>query len=260
MSNIPRGRFIWHELLTPDADSAQRFYTKTVGWGIQPWPGSNPPYTMWLNGEKAVGGIQTMTPQVTQGGGTPAWLTYLSTPDTDDTVARARERGATVHVEPRDIPDVGRFAVLSDPQGAMFAVYTPQNVMDGAEETQPGVRDFSWHELSTSDPDAAWKFYSELFGWEEISSMDMGEGTGMYRMYGHNGVMYGGIYKSQQPGESPAWLHYVGVDNADEAAERVRKEGGQVVNGPMEVPGGDRIAMCVDPQGAKFAVHSRAAS
>jgi predicted enzyme related to lactoylglutathione lyase len=257
MPNTTRGRFIWHELLTTDPEGAQQFYRKTVGWGTQPYVGSDPPYTMWLNGEKPVGGIMPMPPQATQSGGSPSWLTYLSTPDVDDTVARAQNLGATVHVQPRDIPEVGRFAVLGDPQGAMFAVYTPEN-STGSDDETPGPRDFSWHELSTSDPEAAWKFYSELFGWEEISSMDMGEAGGLYRMYGHDGVMYGGMYKSTQPGEQPAWLHYVGVDNADEAVERVKQAGGQVVNGPMDVPGGDRIAQCVDPQGAMFAVHSRA--
>jgi predicted enzyme related to lactoylglutathione lyase len=257
MSTTTRGRFIWHELLTPDPVGAKQFYTKTVGWDTQAYPGSDPPYTMWLNGDTPVGGIMAMPPEATKSGGAPAWLTYLSTPDVDDTVARAQKLGASVHVQPRDIPNVGRFAVLSDPQGAMFAVYTPETPM-GSDDERPGPRDFSWHELSTSDLDAAWEFYRELFDWEDLSSMEMGDGLGMYRMYGHNGVMYGGMYESTEPGARPGWLHYVGVESADQAAERVKQAGGQVVNGPMDLPGGDRIAQCIDPQGAMFAVHSRA--
>ena len=80
----------------------------------------------------------------------------------------------------------------------------------------------------------------------------------MYQMFSRNGVMLGGMFNaSPQMPAPPGWLHYVLVDDVNRAVEAVTSGGGQVLNGPMEVPGGDWIAQCTDPQGAMFAVHAR---
>jgi predicted enzyme related to lactoylglutathione lyase len=119
----------------------------------------------------------------------------------------------------------------------------------------PPVGHFSWHELATTDPEAAFAFYADLFGWEKTSAMDMGP-MGVYQMFGPGGVPFGGIYRkpAEQPGP-PAWLHYARVPDTNAAVETVRQKGGQVLNGPMEVPGGDMVAMILDPQGGPSAVH-----
>ena len=148
-------------------------------------------------------------------------------------------------------------AVLADPQGTVFAVYTPEAPTPSSDT--PALGEFSWHELATTDPAAALGFYSALFGWEKTNSFDMGPESGLYQMYGWGGKSMGGIYK--KPADMPAppnWLPYAMVANADQAAARATAAGGQIVNGPMEVPGGDRIAVILDPQGAAFAVHSKA--
>ncbi|HEX4575630.1 MAG TPA: VOC family protein, partial [Gemmatimonadales bacterium] len=122
------------------------------------------------------------------------------------------------------------------------------------------IGDFSWHELATKDWQAAWRFYQALFGWDKDEAMDMGP-AGMYQMFGRGGRQLGGIYNT--PSDMPApphWLSYVRVASADQAAKTVSALGGKVVRGPMDVPGGDRIAMCVDPHGVAFAVHSTAAA
>src|SRR5262249_30203918 len=113
--------------------------------------------------------------------------------------------------------------------------------------------DFSWHELSTADLDAALSFYGELFGWEAAERHDMGE-IGFYQLFTRNGQTIGGMYVTP-PGLSPHWLSYVRVKNVDEAAWAARAGGGRTVKGPMEVPGGDWTAQTIDPQGAAFAVH-----
>ena len=87
--------------------------------------------------------------------------------------------------------------------------------------------------------------------------MDMGE-NGTYQMFSRKGVLLGGMFNaSPQMPAPPGWLHYVLVDDLNRAIEAVKSGGGQVLNGPMEVPGGDWIAQCMDPQGAMFAVHAR---
>ncbi|HXV85402.1 MAG TPA: VOC family protein, partial [Gemmatimonadales bacterium] len=258
MAGEVRGRFLWHELLTTDTRAAQPFYKTVVGWGVEAWD-QDKTYQMWMTKTGPVGGIMTLPEDARAMGAPPNWLTYVGTPDVDATVRQATQRGARVLKEAFSIPKVGRMAVLADPQGAVFAAYTP----DGwsGPSPVPGMGEFSWHELATTDPVAAFTFYHALFGWDKTDSFDMGPELGLYQMYGlaGSGQTMGGIYR--KPAEMPAppnWLPYALVPNADRAADRAKAAGGTILNGPMEVPGGDRIAMLLDPQGAAFAVHSRA--
>lgn len=250
-----RGRFVWHDLMTPDIEAAKTFYTAITGWGTQTWEQSNPPYRMWTAGETPIGGSMRLPDEAVAGGARPHWLAYVTVPDVDAAVARAQELGAQVMRPPTDIPTVGRFGVIADPQGASIAVYKPASSQP-APEGMPPVGDFSWHELATTDAEAAFGFYADLFGWEKISAMDMGP-AGVYQLYGRQGQPpVGGIYnKPAEMAGPPAWLHYIRVPDVHKAAEAIKTHGGQVINGPMEVPGGDQIVMGIDPQGGPFAVH-----
>jgi predicted enzyme related to lactoylglutathione lyase len=155
---------------------------------------------------------------------------------------------------PTSVPDVGRFAVLDDPQGATFAIFQP--LSPGAPPAgMPAVGEFSWHELPTTDHAAAFAFYATLFGWAPTEAMDMGA-QGVYQMFGQGGTTYGGIFNRMHAEVPPHWLHYVRVADLDRALDAVRQGGGHVLAEPMEVPGGDHIAQCVDPQGARFALHA----
>jgi uncharacterized protein len=254
--NNARGQFVWYDLMTTDPEAAQAFYTAVVGWGTHVWENPGMSYTMWMAGDRPIGGIMKLPDEAVAGGARPHWVGYVAVPDTDATVARAQELGAKVMVPPTDIPTVGRFAVLADPQGALIAAFTPQGSGQGPE-LPPPVGHFSWHELSTTDPEAAFTFYTDLFGWEKTSAMDMGE-MGVYQMFGPGGVPFGGMMRkpAEQPGP-PAWLHYARVPDVNAAVEAVNKNGGQVIHGPMEVPGGDMIAMILDPQGGPAAVHEK---
>jgi hypothetical protein len=251
-----RGRFVWFDLMAPDVEAAKAFYPAVMGWGTQIWEAPGMSYTMWTAGERPLGGFMPMPPDAVAGGAHPHWLAYVSVPDTDATVARAGELGAKIMVPPTDIPTVGRFAVIADPQGATIAPFTPAPGSMGPPEGPPAVGDFSWHELATSDYEAAFAFYSELFGWEKVSQFDMGPDLGIYQLYGRGGAPLGGMYtkNAHMPGP-PAWLHYARVADVNAVVEPVRQHGGQILNGPMEVPGGDWILMVLDNQGAPFAVH-----
>ncbi len=251
-----RGRFVWYDLLTTDPKSATTFYTKLIGWGTTQWEGSEFPYTMWTIGEDSIGGIMELPDEVKAAGAPPHWLAYVAVPDVDATVKQAKKLGAKVHKEATDIPTVGRFAVLADPQGAVFAIFTAEAEPPG-HEGPPKKGEFSWHELATTDHEAAFDFYNSIFGWDKTDSMDMGE-AGIYQMYGRKGMPLGGMFNKtpDMPGP-PFWLFYTLVDDVHKAVETVKKMGGKVLNGPMEVPGGDFIVQCLDPQGAPFALHSR---
>ena len=248
MSN--EARFVWYDLLTNDREAAVRFYGAVLGWGTQPFevPGKEP-YLMWTRGGTPIGGSMTMPQAELDAGTKPHWLGYVGVDDVDAMVAKANASGGKTLVPPTDIPTVGRFAVLQDPQGAFFAVYRSLQPSPPPGEPQEG--DISWHELATTDVEAAFRFYHELLGWEESGRADMGE-AGTYLMFGT--PMIGGMYAMPHV---LGWLYYVRVADLDAALERVRAHHGQVTHGPMEVPGGDRIAQCFDPQGGAFALHEK---
>lgn len=255
--NDVSGRFVWYDLATTDPDAAKEFYTKLIGWGTQ--HEEDPSYTMWTNNDAPLGGVMTLPDEAKKMGAPPHWLAYIATPDVDATAKQATELGGKVLRDPTDIPNIGRFAVIADPQGAVFAAYTSASEQPASDEA-PKRGEFSWHELATTDHEAAFKFYNTLFGWDETESMDMGE-AGTYQMYGREGMTLGGMYnKSADVPGPPHWLLYVKVDSVDQAVDEVNRLGGKVLNGPMEVPGGskDKVAQCMDPQGVAFAIHSSA--
>jgi predicted enzyme related to lactoylglutathione lyase len=251
-TTMKKGRFDWYDLMTTDTAAAKAFYTKTIGWKTTKWEKSD--YEMWSAGEEAIGGMMALPEEARKAGAPSHWLAYTETDDVDATAKKAEQLGGRVMHPPTDIPTVGRFAVLADPQGAAFAVFKPLEPMADAP---PKAGFFRWHELNTTDHEAAWKFYAELFGWKHAGSMDMGPGMGTYRMFGldSENSMGGMSDMAKVQKMPPHWLYYVTVDDLDAALASIQQNGGKVLNGPMEVPGGDKVAQCMDPQGALFAVH-----
>lgn len=252
-----RGRFAWYDLMTTDQDAAIDFYTKLIGWETRPFEGGEQPYTMWANGDQPLGGLMDISPEAVAAGAPPSWMAYVVVPDVAAAAEQVVELGGSVTHPPTDIPNVGQFAVIADPQGAAIAIYGSHN--DGsAPEEPPTVGRFSWHELMTVDYLGGFEFYHALFGWEVLEDMDMGE-HGVYRIYGRNGVPLGGMMNTTEDmSMPPSWVYYIRVEDVDKAAADVKELGGQVTVGPIEVPGGDRIVQCTDPQGGYFALHSSA--
>ena len=250
--NTVRGRFVWHELMTPNAAGAHEFYSKAVGWKTQAWE-QDKSYQMFTAPSGPLGA------SVEAREGTPQWVAYVGTDDVDATVEAATRLGAKVTTPPTALPNAGRYAVLTDPQGATFGVHASGG--ESQPETPPQYGEFRWHELATTaSPDEAFRFYSELFGWEELGRHDMGP-SGIYLLFGRNGQQTGGVFNKGDVGKpGPAyWVGYVRVKDVDGTVEKVKVARGSLLNGPMDVPGGDRIAQFADPHGAFFAVHMSAA-
>jgi uncharacterized protein len=212
---------------------------------------------MFVAGEQSIGGIMRL-PEAAQKMGAPQhWIGYVQTDDVDATAKKAEELGGRVYHPGTDIPTVGRFAILADPQGATFAVFKPLNEMDGGGAPSEAPGNITWAELNTTDYESAWKFYSTLFGWKPTSAMDMGPDMGKYFMFGvDSDKSMGGMSNAANMMKAPAhWLHYVVVADIDKACAQIKEKGGRVLNGPMDIPGGDRIAQCMDPQGGMFAIY-----
>ena len=241
------GRFVWHELLTTDTAAAAAFYPKVLPWRTA--PSSMPGYTIWMAGQTQIGGLMALPAEA--GATPPHWLVYVGTPNVDATCSQAQGLGARVVKPPADIPNVGRFAVLSDPQGATFALFTPGSGPPPGAPPAQGA--FSWHELATTDVAAALLFYGQLFGWTKGPGHDMGA-MGVYQIFQHGSSQVGGMCNVQGPSTAPSWLSYVSVADASRAVAAAKAGGGRLLHGPMEVPGGSWIAMMMDPQGGAFAV------
>jgi len=253
------GEFVWYDHWTNDLKAAEEFYTRAIGWNTQRFGEGPDAYVMWAVGDTAIGGIGKVPREADGRAGHPLWVAFVAVDDVDATAERALRLGGGIRTPGTDIPGVGRFAVIQDPQGAVIALHS--SIQEGstvpADRVKPGF--VCWHELYTTDHEAAWRFYSELFGWKHTSSMDMGA-DGPYFMFRHAdaaeqapfGAMFNGARTLDVP---PHWLYYVSVEGLEGTLGRVRDAGGEVCEGPMDVPGG-RIAPCRDPQGGAFAVFS----
>jgi predicted enzyme related to lactoylglutathione lyase len=252
------GAFIWYELQTPDPDGAKAFYDAVVGWTIEPRPSGEMDYRMIGRADGGnAGGVMRLTDDMASHGARPTWLAYLYVDDVDSTVAAIEADGGKAWMPAFDVPDIGRIALVSDPQGAPFYVMKPipprdrpDAVSDTFSPDKPGR--VSWNELSTSDPTAARKFYAERFGWNLDEFMPMGE-NGEYRFIHRDGERIGAIAGSMN-GQQPHWRYYFRVASISAAKEAAEKGGGKIIMGPMEVPGGDHIVIGSDPQGAEFAL------
>jgi predicted enzyme related to lactoylglutathione lyase len=250
-SNKP-GDYIWYELLTPDAEAAQKFYASILGWKFSDSGQSGMDYRIIDAGENSIGGLMPITKDMADGGAKPVWLGYIMVEDVDAMVAQIQKRGGSVQMPATDIPMVGRIAMVADPQGAPFYVMKPKGEGKSLAfaDDCPRVGHCAWNELHTPDQPAAWTFYGELFGWKKDGEMSMGP-MGQYEFIRHGGVI-GAMMSSAAVQGGPRWNQYFRVADVDVAKTAVEAGGGTVAQGPDEIPGGDFSMNCVDPHGALF--------
>lgn len=254
----PQGDFIWYELMTPDADGAKAFYDAVVGWNISEGAPEYQGYRMIGTGDgKTAGGVLPLNDQMQQKGARPTWLGYIQVQDVDQKAASIEAAGGRTLMPATDIPNVGRIAMVADPQGAPFYVMKPippagdPNARSDVFSTSAQER-VNWNELSTSDPAAARRFYGDQFGWETEEFMPMGE-LGEYRFIDFRGTRLGALCGTA-PGQQPQWRYYIRVGSIAAAKETIEEKGGTVRMGPHQVPTGDWILTGTDPQGAEFAL------
>jgi uncharacterized protein len=251
MLSGPNG-FVWYELMTTDISAAKAFYGAVLGWTVEPWGPPEIGYAIASISGTPVAGVMPLPEGIRARGGPPAWLGYIGTPDVDAATERLRQAGGAVNHAPADIPEVGRFSVVADPHGAVFMLFTPR---DGDQApVPPGTPGHvGWHELHAGNGEEAFGFYSGQFGWTKDQAIDMGP-MGTYQLFAAGGPAIGGMMTKTPNMPVPAWLYYFNVAALDEGAAKVTGNGGQVLFGPMQVPGGSWIIQAMDPQGAMFAL------
>jgi uncharacterized protein len=244
------GHFVWYELTTSDVEAAKAFYADVVGWGTRE-ESTSMAYTLFTAGQDSVGGLIGLPEHPRQIGAQPRWVGYVSVDDVDAAAGRIKQLGGTVHVPPTNIPNVSRFSVVADSQMAILVLVRWQSPgrHQSASIDKPGH--VGWHELLATDWEKAFVFYHEIFGWQKAET-HIGP-TGTYQLFSAAGQTIGGMFNKPPMAPVAFWLYYFNVADVDAAAQRVRANGGQILEGPTEIPGG-RVARCTDPQGAMFAL------
>lgn len=252
MSNI-NGKFIWYDLMTTDIDAAATFYGGVIGWTTADSGMSDRSYTLLSAGPAMVGGLMPIPENLRAEGVPPCWTGYVGVDDVDAYAVRVKEAGGSVRRGPEDIPDVGRFAVVADPYGAVFILFKESSDDSPADVAPMAPGHIGWHELQAGDREGAFAFYSGLFGWTKTEAHDMGP-MGIYQTFATGGLAVGGMMTREAQTPASFWLYYFNVDSVDAALSRVKDGKGQVLHGPQQVPGGVWIAQCLDPQGGMFAI------
>jgi uncharacterized protein len=236
------GKFVWHEQVSADPKQAQEFYTQLFGWGTETFKPGEIDYTMISAGGKNHGGFSTAM----EGAPPPHWLGHVRVDDVDATIEKAKNEGGELAAGPFEMDEVGKIAIISDPQGAYVSLYQPG---PDSEATGEGV--FVWDELGTTDVDAAQRFYEAVFGW---TTSDMGADYGGYRIFNVGETGIAGLMSLPEPSIPPHWQPYVAVDDPDATVAKATELGGTTLMEPMDVPKVGRIAVLKDPQGATFGI------
>jgi uncharacterized protein len=244
------GKFVWYDQMSNDLAGAEKFYSKVVGWTLAPNTMNAQKYTLLKAGETMVGGLMPIPQEAA--GIPPAWMGYIAVDDVKACADKVKAAGGAIHRPPTEIPNIGTFAVAGDPSGAGFLLFKGDGDQAPMQDpTKPGY--VGWHELHGDEPEKSLAFYSGLFGWTKGEAIDMGA-MGTYQIFSTKGQQSGGMVKKMEHESAPHWLYYITVDAIDAAQERVKSAGGQVIHGPMQVPGGSWIINGLDPQGAMFAL------
>lgn len=247
------GRFCWVDLGTTDAPAAKRFYTGLFGWSAEDMPmGDGMSYTMFHLGGKSVAALYQQDPQQQQAMGIPPnWLSYICVESADEAAGRAKTLGGGVLMEPFDVLDVGRMAIIQDPTGAVVALWEPRRHIGAGVIEEPNT--LAWNELATTDTGRAGDFYAGLLGWaaerQQYGPID-------YTVFKQGDRMNGGMMAiaADWGPVPPHWLVYFAVEDCDATTAAAERLGGTVHMAPTDIPRVGRFAMIRDPQAAIFAV------
>jgi uncharacterized protein len=255
MEEVPElkpGTFCYVELGTSDSAAAKSFYSQLFGWNYADHPmGPDSVYTMLqLNGQD-VGGLYQLMPEMVTQEIPPHWLSYVLVNSADESAEKAKAAGATLMKEPFDVYNIGRMAIITDPTGAVFALWEPKEQKGSGIYNVPNT--FCWNELGTNDTQKAGEFYSEVFGWTRDTQ---NFGPMEYTMFKNGDRGAGGMYKiTPEMGPMPPhWLVYFAVDDCDAKIQKATELGAHVMKPADDIPGVGRFAILADPQGAAFAV------
>ncbi len=248
------GRFVWFDMMSTDVPASVKFYSQLLGWKTKEVDmGAMGKYTLIINGERDIGGFMHLD----QKHGAPShWVAYMAVENVDAACETILGAGGKTLMPAMDIPDVGRFAVVADKEGAVFSPFKGNPASAKAEsDGPPPFGDFCWHEVMSEDPAGSAAFYTKVFGYS-VKENDMGP-MGIYRVLSRGEHMTCGIMQmpemAKKGGARPHWLHYLHVADVDSSTRNAREIGAKVYSEPMDIPSIGRFSVLADPTGAVFA-------
>jgi len=239
------------DLATSDQDAAKAFYGELFGWSYDDMPmDESSVYSMAKLGGHVTAAIAPQQAEQAAAGVPPHWQMYITVDDLDGAAAKVNEAGGNLHVPPFDVFEAGRMAVVTDPSGAFFMLWSPKHSIGSELVNVPGA--FCWSELIAPPNDKTASFYETVTGLKMIDmSMPDGSSYGGFTLDGTADTMLAGTMAPQMPGIPPHWSIYFGAASVDDTAAKVKALGGSVLMEPFDIPVG-RMAVCADPQGAMF--------
>jgi predicted enzyme related to lactoylglutathione lyase len=243
--------FAWYELLTTDLSAARSFYGKVLGWELQDASTKEFSYGLFTVAGRPVAGLMELPLEGRRKGATPRWMGYVAVEDVDGVVGLLERLGGTVYVPPTD-SNIGRLAVIADPQSATLALVEGLKYGD-APPGGPGR--ICWHELFAADANVAFEFYGTLLGWRKAEPVD--SPVESCQLFAAGERTLGGVFNKFASAPVPFWLYYFEVADIGLAMRGVRSAGGQITGGPVELWGGSWMAHCIDAQGAVFALQGK---
>ena len=244
------GRFVWADLVTSDVQAARQFYGSLFGWEFEGDPGTKTPFTLISQAGTPIGGI-VFSPNLRAEKQEARWLSYISVVDVDSAAARVRRGGGSVYVEPFDVPNRGRMAVVLDPQSVPLGLLRSQTG-DPPDDTVKPYR-WMWRELWTSDTAGALPFYTAVAGYAR-ATVDLSIQSEPYTVLTGGGKPRAGMGQITREGVEPLWLPYVNVEDPLAIAETTLRLGGAVLIAPNSTRRKNTVAVIADPTGGILAV------
>jgi predicted enzyme related to lactoylglutathione lyase len=246
--------FFWYDVMTTDTKAGQKFYCDVVGWTAEDTGPKGNGYILFNAQGQGVAGLMTIPEEAAKHGARPGWMGYIAVDDVDEAANRLQQEGGKVVRGPIDVPGIIRFAVVADPQGAAFMIAKatpPQNAPSPLPIGTQGT--IGWRELYANDWKTVFPFYEKMFGWTKADAIDMGP-MGTYQLFAAGGPPIGGMMTKPPQVPVPHWGFYINVPEIDAGVARIMAGGGKILNGPVEVPGGQWVVNAMDPQGAAFSL------
>jgi hypothetical protein len=245
--------FFWYDVMTTDTKAARKFYCDVVGWTAEDTGPKGNGYVLFNTHGQGVAGLMDIPEEAAKHGARPAWMGYIAVDDVNAAAKRIQQEGGKVMREPTEVPGIIRFAVVADPQGATFLVAKGLTATAPPPLTQGTQGTIGWRELYANDWKTVFPFYEKMFGWTKADAIDMGP-MGTYQLFAAGAQPIGGMMN--KPPQVPAayWGYYFNVPAIDAGVTRLTAGGGKVLNGPVEVPGGQWVVNAMDPQGAAFSL------
>lgn len=252
MTENTNGRFVWHDLMTTNVEQSLRFYGDLFPeWNIETIPMGEHTYYKIFVGDLSFGGFVGM--EATARGPRTHWIGYVGVSDCDETMMRCQQHGGRVAVPAFNVPGIGKFAVIQDPQGAIVKPFQMQTPIELSKS--PSVGHLCWNELHTNDEDGSRRFYQSVFGWSAVENRIPGSGSHTIFRAGERKVA-GCVPLPDGFDASPAWLTYIYADDVECRVDKAESLGAQTYVPPRPFYGSGRFSVLADSNGAAFAIYS----